>query len=136
MFDRSAPFRLPFVALAAAVAALALGACSSSPSIQGSPPLSEVPVKIKTFTAPYLDNYFGPGMIGAAMLLGPNFLPGRCEGMYMQGDRRLVCEQLARFNDTPEPGTLPDPNARYRCIRTLGGVTECSAVAPAPKMVP
>ncbi len=116
---------------AAAVLLLGMGlaACSShTPNFQGSPPLSAVPDKIKTFTTPYTSQ-IGVGAYGAAILLGPNLLPGRCEGMYMTGDRALVCEQLARFNGPPE--AKPDPNARYRCTRTLGGVTECVELTPA-----
>ncbi len=108
---------------------MGLAACTThTPNFQGSPPLSAVPDKIKTFTTPYTDN-FGAGFYGAAILLGPNFLPGRCEGLYMTGDRALVCDQLARFNGEPPP--KPDPNARFRCIRTLGGVTECTELTPA-----
>jgi len=116
---------------AAAVLLLGMGlaACSShTPNFQGSPPLSAVPDKIKTFTSPYTA-HLGTGIYGAGILLGPNLIPGRCEGMYMTGDRALVCDQLARFNG--EPPAKPDPNARFRCTRTLGGVTECVELTPA-----
>jgi hypothetical protein len=120
--------------LRTAVAVLLLGvavaACTDrTPNIQGSPPLSAVPDKVKTFTQPYT-SHVGTGLYGAAILLGPNFLPGRCEGMYMTGDRALLCDQLVRFNG--EQPAKPDPNARYRCIRTLGGATECTEAPARP----
>ncbi len=109
---------------------MAVAACSDrTPSIQGSPPLSAVPTKVKNFTDPYT-THVGAGIFGAAILLGPNFLPGRCEGMYLTGDRALLCDQLVRFNG--EPPAKADPNARYRCIRTLGGATECTETAVRP----
>jgi hypothetical protein len=115
---------------------MAAAACTDrTPNIQGSPPLSAVPTKVKTFTDPYTA-HVGTGIFGAAILLGPNFLPGRCEGMYLTGDRALLCDQLVRFNG--EPPAKPDPNARYRCIRTLGGTTECTeqTVRPAEMSAP
>jgi hypothetical protein len=114
------------VFLAAGVACVALAACTKTPSFQGSPPLSAVPNKVSNFAAPYVNAIVTPGVVVAAMLVGPNFLPGRCDEMYLTGDRKLICDQMARYNDTPLPGKLPDPNAQYRCIRTLGGVTECT----------
>ena len=114
------------VFLAAGVACVALAACTKTPSFQGSPPLSAVPNKVSNFAAPYVNAIVTPGVVGAAMLVGPNFLPGRCDEMYLTGDRKLICDQMARYNDAPLPGKLPDPNAQYRCIRTLGGVTECT----------
>lgn len=111
---------------------MSLAACSDPshlPDMQGSPPFSDVPTKIKTFTDPYT-RHVGTGIYGAAILLGPNFLPGRCEGMYMTGDRALVCDQIERLNG--EQPAKPDPNARYRCIRTLGGATECTEVTAKP----
>ena len=107
------------------LAGMALAACEGfrTPTFQGSPPLSAVPDKVKTFTTPYT-NHLGLGIYGAAALLGPNFLPGRCEGMFLTGDRALVCDQIARYNG--EEPAKADPNARYSCIRTLGGATECT----------
>jgi hypothetical protein len=120
------------------LAGLTLGACEGfrTPTFQGSPPLSAVPDKVKAFTAPYTDQ-ISLGAFGAALLLGPNLLPGRCEGMYLTGDRALVCDQLARYNG--EKPAKPDPNAQYSCIRTLGGVTECApraAAASQPEVIP
>jgi hypothetical protein len=112
--------------LAAALACAALAACTKTPSLQGSPPFSAVPDKIGTFAAPYVNAIVTPGVVGTAMLLGPNFLPGRCDEIYLTGDRQFICDQMARYNNTPPPGKMPDPNADYRCIRTLGGVTECT----------
>jgi hypothetical protein len=126
----------PLLAILACLS-LALGACSTkTPSIQGSPPLSAVPEKVSRFAAPYVNSIVTPGVVGAAMLIGPNFLPGRCDDIFLTGDRQLICEQMARYNDTPLPGKLPDPNAQYRCIRTLGGVTECSDVPRSVRTAP
>ncbi|MBL8832446.1 MAG: hypothetical protein JNL71_08650 [Rhodospirillales bacterium] len=111
---------------------MALAACTNSGAttgFQGSPPLSAVPTKVKNFTDPYI-GHIGTGVYGAALLLSPNFLPGRCEGMYLTGDRALVCDQIERLNG--EQPAKPDPNARYRCIRTLGGATECTEVTAKP----
>jgi hypothetical protein len=118
------PFRISLLA----IAVLSLGACSSFPSIQGVPPLSNLPKKAATFVAPYEDALFsivGPGTIGAAVMIGPNFLPGACDGFALSGDRKLVCEARARYLDDPKEAK-PDPNLRFRCLRTLGGGTECS----------
>ena len=112
--------------LASSLVGFALAACAKSPSFQGSPPLSAVPDKVSSFAAPYVNSIVTPGVVGSAILLGPNFLPGRCDEIFLTGDRKLICDQMARYNDTPLPGKLPDPNAQYRCIRTLGGVTECT----------
>jgi hypothetical protein len=122
----------PRLRTAAAVLLLgmAVAACTGhTPTFQGSPPLSAVPTKVKTFADPYTSN-IGAGLYGAAIMFGPNFLPGRCEGMFMTGDRALVCDQLVRFNGEQPP--KPDPNARYRCIRTLGGATECTELPARP----
>lgn len=120
--------------VAVLVLGMAVAACSDrTPSFQGSPPLSAVPKKVKTFTDPY-STHVGAGLFGTAILLGPNFLPGRCEGMYLTGDRALLCDQLVRFNG--EPPAKPDPNARYRCIRTLGGATECTETPVQPVELP
>jgi len=116
--------RILAVALAAS---LGLAACGNTPATHGSPPFSAVPDKIHTFTKPYFA-HFSTGFYGAATLLAINTMPGRCEGLYMKGDRALLCDQLARWNGPEEP--KPDPNARYRCIRTLGGGTECVEVKP------
>ncbi|MBI1243955.1 MAG: hypothetical protein GC202_03035 [Alphaproteobacteria bacterium] len=119
------------------LAGTTLAACTGfrTPTFQGSPPLSAVPDKVKTFAAPYTD-HIGLGAYGAAILLGPNLLPGRCEGLFMQGDRALVCDQIARYNG--EPPAKPDPNGQYSCIRTLGGVTECAprTASRQPEAVP
>jgi hypothetical protein len=111
------------------LAGLSLAACSQTYATHGDPPLSAVPDKLRTFTKPYFA-HFSTGFYGAATLLAINTMPGRCEGLYMQGDRALLCDQLARWNGLEEP--KPDPNARYRCIRTLGGGTECVEVRPPP----
>jgi hypothetical protein len=111
-----------FIAVALSVA---LGACSKLPAIHGSPPLSDLPDKmLDTFSA-----YVGPGTIGAAVIVGPHFLPGACDGFALSGDRKLVCEARARYLDDPKEAK-PDPNQRFRCVRTLGGGTECSEAAP------
>jgi hypothetical protein len=123
------------IACLVAGAALFAAACTNLPSVHGSPPLSKVPDKVSTFAAPYVHSIVTPGVVGAAILVGPNFLPGRCDGMFLTGDRRLICEQMARFNEPEFPVAKIDPNARFRCIRTLGGVTECSE-APAFSAVP
>jgi len=125
------------VFFAASLVGLALAACTKTPSFQGSPPLSAVPDKVGSFTAPYLNAIVTPGVVGAAILIGPNFMPGRCDEIFLTGDRKLICDQMARYYDTPLPGKLPDPNAQYRCIRTLGGLTECTdATRPAPTVAP
>jgi hypothetical protein len=121
--------------LVASLGGLALAACAKTPSFQGSPPLSAVPNKVSSFAAPYVNAIVTPGVVGTAMLVGPNFLPGRCDEMYLTGDRKLICDQMARYNETPLPGKLPDPNAQYRCIRTLGGVTECNDAPRAARTV-
>jgi len=108
---------------------IGLAACTKSPSLHGDPPFSAAPDKLHKFVKPYAA-HIGTGFYGAATLLAINAMPGRCEGLYMQGDRALLCDQLARWNGPEEP--KPDPNARYRCIRTLGGGTECVEVKPAP----
>ncbi len=106
------------------LAGMALAACEGmkTPHFQGSPPLSAVPDKVKNFTGPYLD-HIGTGATWSVILLAPNFMPGRCEGMFLTGDRAIVCDQIARYNG--EEPAKADPNARYSCIRTLGGGTEC-----------
>lgn len=111
-----------------AIAILSLVACSSTPSIQGNPPLSNVPAKVTKFVAPYEDALFtivGPGTIGAAAIVGPHFMPGACDGLWTSGDRKIVCDLRARYLDEPKEAK-PDANQRFRCIRTLGGGTECS----------
>ncbi len=120
--------------LVAGLVGMALAACTKTPSFQGSPPLSAVPEKVGKFAAPYVNSIVTPGVVGAAILVGPNFLPGRCDEIFLTGDRKLICDQMARYNDTPPPGKLPDPNAQFRCIRTLGGVTECTD-APGPARI-
>ncbi|MBL8807774.1 MAG: hypothetical protein JNN22_13090 [Rhodospirillales bacterium] len=119
------------------LAGMSLAACEGfrTPTFQGSPPLSAVPDKVKTFTAPYTSQ-IGLGAYGAALIIAPNLMPGRCEGMYLTGDRALLCDQLARYNG--EQPAKPDPNAQYSCIRTLGGVTECSprAASRQPEVIP
>jgi hypothetical protein len=120
----------PTPLLAVAVLALALGACSKTPSIHGSPPLSNVPNKVTTFVAPYedaLNTIVGPGTIMTALIVGPHFLPGACDGQWLTGDRKLVCEARARYLDAPKEAK-PDANMRFRCVRTLGGGTECNEV--------
>ncbi|MCM0018858.1 MAG: hypothetical protein NBV67_02590, partial [Tagaea sp.] len=67
----------------------------------------------------------GPGTIGAALIVGPHFLPGACDGLWASGDRKLVCDARARYWDDAKEAK-PDPNQRFRCVRTLGGGTECS----------
>lgn len=115
-----------------ALGALALAACNTVPAIQGNPPLSNVPGKVTKFVAPYEDALFtivGPGTIATAVIVGPHFLPGACDGLWTTGDRRLVCDARARYIDGPkEP--KPDTNMRFRCVRTLGGGTECTEVEP------
>jgi hypothetical protein len=110
---------------AAAALALALGACSKAPNIHGSPPLSALPDNMyDTFSA-----YVGPGTIGAVAIVGPHFMPGACDGLWTGGDRKVVCDLRARYLDDPKEAK-PDPNQRFRCVRTLGGGTECNEVAP------
>jgi hypothetical protein len=135
MFKISPRLRTSVAVLLLGMAVAACSGLDRTPDIHGSPPLSNVPTKVKTFTDPYTA-HIGAGIYGAAILLGPNFLPGRCEGMFMTGDRALVCDQLVRFNG--EQPAKPDPNARYRCIRTLGGTTECTeqTVRPADMTAP
>lgn len=129
MFKISHRFRTATTVLLLGMAVAACTNAGHTTSFQGSPPLSAVPNKVKNFTDPYL-SHIGIGVYGTALLLGPNFLPGRCEGMFLTGDRALVCDQIERFNGE-QPAT-PDPNARYRCIRTLGGATECTEVTATP----
>ena len=129
MLKINRPTRLVF---ALAGAAFMASACTKTPSLHGSPPLSNVPDKVSSFAAPYVSSIVTPGVVGAAILVGPNFLPGRCDGLFLTGDRRLICEQMARFNEPEIPVAKIDPNARYRCIRTLGGVTECVEAKAAP----
>ncbi|MCA3268526.1 MAG: hypothetical protein ING19_20980 [Azospirillum sp.] len=110
---------------------LSVAACSSSPSIHGSPPLSNAPAKIETFVKPYeraFNTLVGPGVYGTAMIVGPHFMPGACEG-WVTGDRKLVCDLRERYIDDPKEAK-PDANMRYRCIRTLGGGTECAEATP------
>jgi hypothetical protein len=110
-----------------AVIALGVAACDRTPTIQGSPPLSNVPNKVTTFVAPYEDAFntiVGPGAIATAIIVGPHFLPGACDGLWASGDRKLVCDLRARYLDAPKEAK-PDANMRYRCVRTLGGGTEC-----------
>jgi hypothetical protein len=132
MLKINQPLRIVFLV---ACAALFTAACTKTPTIQGSPPLSSIPDKVNAFAGPYVSSIVTPGVVGAAILVGPNFLPGRCDGLFLTGDRRLICEQMARFNEPEFPVAKIDPNARYRCIRTLGGVTECTE-APALSTTP
>jgi hypothetical protein len=107
-----------------------LAACSSSPSIHGSPPLSNAPAKIETFTKPYeraFNTIVGPGAIATAIVVGPHFMPGACDGLWATGDRKMVCGLRAHYLDGPKEAK-PDPNQRFRCVRTLGGGTECNEV--------
>jgi hypothetical protein len=108
--------------------ALGLAACDKTPTIQGSPPLSNVPKKVTTFVAPYEDALFtivGPGTIATALIVGPHFMPGACDGQWLTGDRKIVCDLRARYLDEPKEAK-PDANMRFRCVRTLGGGTECN----------
>ncbi|MFM7346302.1 MAG: hypothetical protein ACKO1J_13150 [Tagaea sp.] len=118
----------PFIRFALpALVALGLAACDKTPTIQGSPPFTAVPKKVTTFVAPYEDallTFVGPGTIATAVIVGPHFLPGACDGLWASGDRKLVCDARARYLDEPKEAK-PDPNMRLRCIRTLGGGTEC-----------
>jgi hypothetical protein len=118
----------PFLRLALpALAALALAACAKPPSIHGYPPLTKVPTKLTAFMAPYEDAMsalVGPGTIGTALIVGPHFMPGACEGLEPTGDRKLVCDFRAKYLDEPKEAK-PDANMRFRCVRTLGGGTEC-----------
>lgn len=110
-----------------ALVAVALTACNTVPAIQGNPPFSNVPGKVSKFVAPYEDALFtivGPGTIATGLIVGPHFLPGACDGLWASGDRKLVCDARARYLDGPKEAK-PDANTRFRCIRTLGGGTEC-----------
>lgn len=112
--------------------AIILAACDKTPSIHGNPPLTNVPTKVTTFLTPYedaLSTIIGPGMIATAVIVGPHLTPGACDGLWTTGDRKLVCDARARYIDGPkEP--KPDANMRFRCVRTLGGGTECTEVEP------
>jgi hypothetical protein len=123
----------PFFRLALpAAVALGLAACDRTPTIQGSPPLSNVPKKVETFVKPYgdaINTFIGPGVYASALIVGPHFMPGACDGLWTSGDRKMVCDLRARYLDEPKEAK-PDANMRFRCIRTLGGGTECNEVAP------
>jgi hypothetical protein len=112
--------------------ALGLAACEKSQGIQGYPPLSNVPGKVTAYVAPYesaLHTIIGPGTIGTALIVGPHFMPGACDQLWSTGDRKMMCQLRAQYLDDPKEAK-PDPNARFRCVRTLGGGTECSDTAP------
>lgn len=112
--------------------ALGLAACDRTPTIQGSPPFSNVPGKVETFVKPYgnaFNTIVGPGIYASALIVGPHFMPGACDGMWTTGDRKIVCDLRARYLDEPKEAK-PDANMRFRCVRTLGGGTECNEVEP------
>ncbi len=121
----------PAALLSVSLLAAILAACSTSPSIQGNPPLSNVPNKVTTYLKPYGDAFntlVGPGTIMTTAIVGPHFMPGACDGLWNTGDRKLACDLRARYIDGPKEAK-PDPNAKFACVRTLGGGTECSQIA-------
>lgn len=121
----------PATLLTVSLLAAALGACSGTPSIHGSPPLSNAPAKVSTFLKPYgeaFNSVVGPGTIATAAIIGPHFMPGACDGLWTTGDRKIVCDLRERYIDGPKEAK-PDPNAKFACIRTLGGGTECNQIA-------
>jgi len=121
----------PAALLTVSLLAAALAACSTTPSIQGNPPLSNVPGKTMTFLKPYeqaVNTVIGPGVIMTTAIIGPHFMPGACDGLWTTGDRKIICDLRERYIDEPK-AAKPDPNAKFACVRTLGGGTECSQIA-------
>jgi hypothetical protein len=110
--------------------AAALGACGSSTTFQGDPPLSNAPNKAMTYLKPYekaVNTIVGPGVLMTTLVVGPHFMPGACDGLWNTGDRKIVCDLRERYWDEPKQAKA-DPNARFACVRTLGGGTECTEI--------
>lgn len=121
----------PAALLTVSLLAATLGACSTSPSIHGNPPLSNAPNKVTTYLKPYeqaINTVIGPGVIMTTAIIGPHFMPGACDGLWTTGDRKIICDLRERYSDTPKEAK-PDPNAKFACVRTLGGSTECNQIA-------
>ncbi len=121
----------PATLLTVSLLAVTLGACGETTSFHGNPPLSNAPNKVMTYLKPYeqaVNSVIGPGVIMTTAIIGPHFMPGACDGMWTTGDRKIMCDLRERYIDGPKEAK-PDPNAKFACVRTLGGGTECSQIA-------